>query len=87
MARFTDYLLFVSDYERRTYRSKVGEPPIPNSLVYNGLRAAEFEPVLAESDAADLLYIGMMRDLKGPDIFIDALALRRNAARPLASAR
>jgi glycosyltransferase involved in cell wall biosynthesis len=75
MARFTDYLLFVSDYERRTYRRKVGEPPIPNALVYNGLRAAEFEPVPAQKDAADLLYIGMMRDLKGPDIFIDALAL------------
>ncbi|PZV36811.1 glycosyltransferase family 4 protein [Mesorhizobium kowhaii] len=74
MARFTDYLLFVSDYERRTYRRKVGEPPIPNTLVYNGLRAAEFEPVIAAPDAADLLYIGMMRDLKGPDIFIDALA-------------
>ena len=75
MARFTDYLLFVSDYERRTYRRKVGEPPIPNTLVYNGLRAVEFEPVSSKSDAADLLYIGMMRDLKGPDIFIDALAL------------
>ena len=25
-------------------------------------------------DAADFLYIGMMRDLKGPDLFIDALA-------------
>ncbi|RWO89473.1 glycosyltransferase family 4 protein [Mesorhizobium sp.] len=75
MARFTDYLLFVSDYERRTYRHKVGEPPIPNTLVYNGLRATEFEPVITEPDAADLLYIGMMRDLKGPDIFIDALAL------------
>lgn len=74
MARFTDCLLFVSDYERRTYRRKVGEPPIPNTLVYNGLRAAEFEPVIIASDAADLLYIGMMRDLKGPDIFIDALA-------------
>ena len=74
MARFTDYLLFVSDYERRTYRRKVGEPPIPNTLVYNGLRAVEFEPVSSKSDAADLLYIGMMRDLKGPDIFIDALA-------------
>ncbi|TPK90792.1 glycosyltransferase [Mesorhizobium sp. B2-4-17] len=74
MARFTDCLLFVSDYERRTYRRKVGEPPIPNALVYNGLRAAEFEPVIANADAADLLYIGMMRDLKGPDIFIDALA-------------
>lgn len=74
MARFTDCLLFVSDYERRTYRRKVGEPPIPNLLVYNGLRAAEFEPVATAADAADLLYIGMMRDLKGPDIFIDALA-------------
>lgn len=74
MARFTDYLLFVSDYERRTYRRKVGEPPVPNALVYNGLRAAEFEPVITRPGAADLLYIGMMRDLKGPDIFIDAVA-------------
>ena len=82
--RFTDYLLFVSDYERRTYRRKVGEPPIPNTLVYNGLRAAEFEPVATQPDAADLLYIGMMRDLKGPDIFIDALALAGHAARPAA---
>ncbi|PAQ01122.1 glycosyltransferase family 4 protein [Mesorhizobium mediterraneum] len=75
MARFTDYLLFVSDYERQTYRRKVGEPPTPNNLVHNGLRAAEFEPVRTEQNAADVLYIGMMRDLKGPDIFIDALVL------------
>ncbi|RVD07961.1 glycosyltransferase family 1 protein, partial [Mesorhizobium sp. M2A.F.Ca.ET.029.05.1.1] len=75
MARFTDCLLFVSDYERKTYRRKVGEPPIPNRLVYNGLRAAEFESVTTAINAADFLYIGMMRDLKGPDIFIDALAL------------
>jgi glycosyltransferase involved in cell wall biosynthesis len=73
MARFTDHLLFVSDYERRAYRKKVGEPPVPNSLVYNGLRPEEFEPVLPAADA-DLLYIGMMRDLKGPDIFIDAFS-------------
>ncbi|TJW17658.1 MAG: glycosyltransferase family 4 protein [Mesorhizobium sp.] len=86
MARFTDCLLFVSDYERRTYRSKVGEPPIPNNLVYNGLRAAEFEPVHGPPDAADLLYIGMMRDLKGPDIFIDALALAATRlGRPLSA--
>jgi len=74
MGRFTDHLLFVSDYERQAYRKKVGEPPVPNSLVYNGLRAPEFEPVPATPDAADFLYIGMMRDLKGPDLFIDALA-------------
>lgn len=74
MARFTDCLLFVSEYERQAYRHKVGEPPIPNVLVYNGLNEDEFQPVPAHPDAADLLYIGMMRDLKGPDIFIDALA-------------
>ncbi|TPI52627.1 glycosyltransferase family 4 protein [Mesorhizobium sp. B3-1-7] len=85
MARFTDCLLFVSDYERKTYRRKVGEPPIPNRLVYNGLRAAEFESVTT-ADAADFLYIGMMRDLKGPDIFIDALALAGNElGRPLSA--
>jgi len=87
MARFTDCLLFVSDYERKTYRRKVGEPPIPNRLVYNGLRAVEFEPVATATDAADLLYIGMMRDLKGPDIFIDALAQAGSElGRPLSAA-
>jgi glycosyltransferase involved in cell wall biosynthesis len=80
MSLFTDHLLFVSDYERRAYRRKVGEPPIPNSLVYNGLREAEFEPVPPQADAADFLYVGMMRDLKGPDIFIDALARAEKSA-------
>ena len=74
MERMTDHLLFVSEYELRTFRRKVGEPTAPYSLVYNGLRAEEFQPVATASDAADFLYIGMMRDLKGPDLFIDALA-------------
>jgi len=75
MERVTDHLLFVSDYERRTFSRKIGPPSIPNSLVYNGLRAEEFEPVPPRPDAADFLYIGMMRSLKGPDLFIDAVAL------------
>src|SRR5262245_4800059 len=74
MSYFTDCLLFVSGYERRTYERKVGPPPIPNRLVYNGLQEVEFEPVQQNAGAADFLYIGMMRDLKGPDLFIAALA-------------
>jgi len=74
MQRFTDHLLFVSNYEQRTFRRKVGPPRPPSSLIYNGLAAGEFIPVKARPDAADFLYIGMMRDLKGPDLFIDALA-------------
>lgn len=80
MESWTDHLLFVSDYERRTYRRKIGEPKVPNSLVYNGLQPPEFEPVAPAADAADFLYIGMMRDLKGPDLFIDGLAKAGKAA-------
>lgn len=75
MERLTDRLLFVSDYERQTYIRKVGQPRVPADLVYNGLSPAEFEDVRPGPNAADFLYIGMMRDLKGPDLFIDALPL------------
>jgi glycosyltransferase involved in cell wall biosynthesis len=81
----TDQILFVSEYERRTFVAKVGKPHSPARVVYNGLRPSEFEPVEAMPDAADFLYIGMMRDLKGPDIFIDALAAA-SADRPLTAA-
>lgn len=75
METMTDRLIFVSEYEANGYAEKVGNPRCPTSLVYNGLSAAEFEPVSAGGDAADFLYIGMMRDLKGPDVFLDALKL------------
>ena len=74
MERLTDCLIFVSDYEQRGYRDKIGTPRCPTRLVYNGLGAAEFEPVATAKEAADFLYIGMMRDLKGPDVFLKALA-------------
>jgi glycosyltransferase involved in cell wall biosynthesis len=73
MDRFTDRLLFVCDYERRTFEAKVGRPRAPFSIAYNGLRDEEFVPVRAAEGAADLLFIGTMRDLKGPDLFIEAL--------------
>ena len=65
--------MFVSDYERRTYEKKIGKPRATWRLILNGLRANEFEPVKNSSDAVDFLYIGMMRDLKGPDVFIEAI--------------
>lgn len=77
MDRFSDHILFVSQQERAMFRRKIGEPKSPHHVVHNGIRAEEFEPVAADDDAADFLYIGMMRDLKGPDIFIDALARAR----------
>ena len=73
MDRMSDRFLFVSDFERRTFAEKIGGPKTASQVIYNGLGAAEFEPVPPAPDAADFLYIGEMRALKGTDIFIDAL--------------
>ncbi|MDD9910296.1 MAG: glycosyltransferase family 4 protein [Ahrensia sp.] len=86
MERFTDRLIFVSSYEKNGYFEKVGEPPCPWSLVYNGLTEAEFDPVEPAKDATDFLYVGMMRDLKGVDLFLDALPLIADNAGPNISA-
>jgi glycosyltransferase involved in cell wall biosynthesis len=75
LERWTDSLVFVSDYERRTYRQQDRPtPPVPWRLIHNGLRESmSSSPLTQVPDAADFLYIGMMRDLKGPDVFIEAL--------------
>ncbi len=81
MERMSDRLIFVSDYEKRGYEDKVGKPRCPTSLIYNGLSPEEFEDVIPKPNAADFLYIGMMRDLKGPDVFLAALEkLRENVS-------
>ena len=82
--RLSDHILFVSRYELETYRRKIGGPRVPFSIIYNGLKPAEFEPVTISAEATDFLYIGMMRDLKGPDLFIEALAIaEKGLGRPL----
>ena len=75
MERFTDRLIFVSNYERDGFFAKVGSAHCPDSLVYNGVTEPEFEPVETHKDACDFLYIGMMRDLKGVDLFLNALPI------------
>lgn len=73
LERFTDRLIFVSRYEQSGYINKVGKPACPVTVVRNGLQPGEFDPVATHPDAADFIYIGMMRDLKGVDLFLEAL--------------
>ena len=75
LERSTDRLIFVSNYEKQGYFDKIGSPRCPYSIIHNGLKEEEFIPVVSNPDAADFLFIGMMRDLKGPDLFIDALPI------------
>jgi glycosyltransferase involved in cell wall biosynthesis len=82
--RATDAIVFVCEFERDAYIAKVGPISLRNEVVYNGVGEADFVPVPEAADAVDFLYVGMLRDLKGPDIFIDAFAkTERILKRPL----
>lgn len=67
-------VLFESAFAEAVYRDKVGAPPALSRVVHNGLRPDEFEPLATRVDAADLLFIGELRALKGPFVLIEALA-------------
>lgn len=72
--RITDGLVHVSAYEAETYRRKVGAPRCRAQVIHNGLRDDEYVPVAPTADARDLLFLGMLRDLKGTDVFLEAIA-------------
>ncbi len=83
---FTDALVFICEYERDTYIKKVGRPRTETRLIYNGIGERDFEIIPTRSDAVHYIYVGMLRDLKGPDLFIDAFAkAERILGRPLSA--
>jgi len=77
LGRITDGIVHVSGYEAEVYRHKVGVPRCAAVVIRNGLRSDEFVPVMPNLDARDLLFLGMMRELKGIDVFLQAVARLR----------
>lgn len=78
----TDGLLFESAFAQERYRERIGPPRCAVRVVPNGVGAADLEPLRTEPDAADVLFIGELRYLKGVDILLQAAALVREV-RPL----
>ncbi len=79
----TDLALFESEYARAVFEQKVGRPRGIASVVHNGVRPEEFEPVTQAPGAADVLFVGELRKLKGIDVLIEALALLKNRGETL----
>lgn len=75
--RMTDAIIHVSAYEARIYREKVGTPRCRAVVIHNGLRPDEFVPVTPADGARDLLFLGEMRELKGVDVLLEAIARLR----------
>jgi glycosyltransferase involved in cell wall biosynthesis len=67
--------VFVCNFERDVFAAKIGLGGKPYRVIYNGLWPEEFVPVAPAADAADVVYLGELRKLKGTDVLIDALRL------------
>ncbi|WP_127142728.1 glycosyltransferase family 4 protein [Pelagibacterium montanilacus] len=79
----TDALIFESHHARTAYAAKVADPSTRGTVIHNGLRPGEFEPVTLDADGTDFVFIGELRMLKGLDLLLGALApLVRPDGRP-----
>lgn len=86
LERLTDTITFVCDYEQSVYRAKVGVPRCDARVIHNGIGDSDLRAVPARSDGVHFLYVGMLRDLKGPDVFIEAFAkTERMVGHPLSA--
>ena len=82
LERFTDGLIFESAFAARVYGKRIGGTQAPRRVIPNGLLAADFAAHVPASDAADFLFIGELRALKGVDVLLRALAAL-NASQPV----
>jgi glycosyltransferase involved in cell wall biosynthesis len=78
MAR-TDTIVFESHFARRAYETQIGMPRCPVVVVHNGVTKDEFVPVVPAADAADFVFVGELRELKGIFVLVEALTTLEGA--------
>jgi glycosyltransferase involved in cell wall biosynthesis len=66
LERTCDAIVHVSRYEAEAYLDKIGKASCRVSVIVNGLRSEEFTEIVPAEGAKDIVYMGMLRDLKGP---------------------
>jgi glycosyltransferase involved in cell wall biosynthesis len=79
----TDLYLFESAFARDTYQRTIGTPSRLVRCVFNGVTKEEFDPVVKAADAADILYVGEFRHIKGADLLVDAVSRLRSGGRAI----
>lgn len=74
LLEYTDGLIFESHYAARTFEAKIGQPICASQIIHNGILPEELNRIVPASNAAEFLFIGELRHLKGVDVLLDALA-------------
>lgn len=84
--RLTDGIIFESAFAERTYGERIGAGTALRRVIHNGLAEADFAPLAPAADASDVLFIGELRQLKGVDVLLRALArLRSERVKPVSA--
>jgi glycosyltransferase involved in cell wall biosynthesis len=79
----TELFLFESAFARDTYERRIGSPQGLVHCVFNGVTAAEFDPVELVQDPTDAVYVGEFRHIKGADLLVDAVGRLRADGKPI----
>lgn len=74
LGSMTNGLIFESAYSERLYKANVGPLPCEMRVIPNGVKSDEIYDCTADADAADFVFVGELRYLKGVDILLQALA-------------
>lgn len=79
LLRQTGAIIFESAYAKATYSALIAQPSCPTVVIHNGLTPEEFVPLPPGPDAADFVFVGELRQLKGIFVLVEAL---RDVRRP-----
>ncbi|UYN99985.1 MAG: glycosyltransferase family 4 protein [Devosia sp.] len=71
---FTNTIIFESAFAGEAYSRLIAAPSCRSAIIHNGLVDTEFEPVTIRPDAADFVFVGELRALKGIFPLVEALA-------------
>jgi glycosyltransferase involved in cell wall biosynthesis len=74
LCRRSDAIIFESRFSQTRFEERIGRPQCISAVIPNGLGDEDFVLHEPMADAVDVLYVGEMRDLKGVDVLIEALA-------------
>ena len=77
LSRRTDGIIFECAFSQETYRRKIGNPSCAMRVIHNGINDDDFRPHQPDKTASDFVFVGELRQLKGVDILLNALASLR----------
>ncbi|HPG88432.1 MAG TPA: glycosyltransferase family 4 protein [Hyphomicrobium sp.] len=85
MENYSSGLIFESAYASRVYAERIHTPGVPFQIIPNGLQPDDFARAQPVDSAADILYVGELRNIKGIEFLIEALAALNKKRRTTAA--